>query len=214
MNSISNNSKSKSKSIEAKDKKNNNIYNKINININKKNIIAPWKLKDNKLDILKSSEKNKVNKMNVIDRTPKRSSLFYNNINIKTINVNENRMNKLKLVHLSEKRTSKKEENNTNSNNYKKDYNRKKNIFNKINFSKLIDKTKNKHNIYLFEPKNNLKTIGKSLEPYHNIIKKGLFIKSKNIQNNIINNNLPKNNNIITFYHKSEKNINKIKTFH
>ena len=210
---INNSSKnSKSKSIEIKNK--NHIYHKININ--KNSIMAPWRMKSDKLGISNNSFKNNVFKNNIVDSTPKRTNLFYNNIsiNINTINVNENRNHKLKLNNFSEKRYNKKRENNSNSS--KKDYFYNKNKKIKINFSKIISKAKNKHNIYFSDKNNIFKTIGKSVEPYHNMKRKELFIKTENNQKNIKSNDLSKNKNIIKFYPRSEKRYKEkeIKAFH
>ena len=210
---LNNSSKNyKSKSIEIKNK--NNIYHKININ--KNSIIAPWRIKNDKLGLSNKSLKHNVFKNNIVDSTPKRTNLFYNNIsiNINTINVNENRNHKLKLTDSSEKRYNKKEENNSNSS--KKDYIYNKNRKIKINFSKIISKAKNKHNIYFPDKNNIFKTIGKSVEPYHNMKGKELFVKTENNQKIIRRNDLSKNKNVIKFYPSSEKKYKekKIKSFH
>ena len=159
-----------SNSIEVKNI--NNTYNKIVIH--KIKFSSPWKnfgkkiLKFGKLAPSIGIIKNKLynNKLKIMDFTPKRTNLFYNNININinTINVNENRCYKLKINDFSDRTLNNKKRDKKNS--CEKDYsikyiNNNKNV--KINFSKLINKVKDKHNIYYYNTCNKNGKKGKSL---------------------------------------------------
>ena len=148
----------------------NNIYNKIIIN--KIKFSSPWKnlgkkiLKYVKLTPTISLMKNKLynNKIKIMNITPKRTNLFYNNININinTINVNENRC-KLKLNDFSDRSSNnkKRDKKKYSERDYSIKYINNKKV--KINFSKLINKVKNKHNIYYYDNTkngNNRKSLG------------------------------------------------------
>ena len=227
-----------SRSIEVKNNK--NIINKINntIIINKKKFASPWKYFAPK--IIRKGKlspsiciKNNLIKNHLINSTPKRSNLYYNNININTINVNENRNNKLlienKLKEYSDKRKNKNDDNTNYINTTESQINNKsdknhsiKNNNNnhlKINFSKLIAKTKNKNTIYYHDKNNNNnnnnntnnnnQTIGKSLGPHHKKKEGGLYIlRNDYMQRNFGNNNLSKNRIIRKGNPKSEDRCN------
>ena len=206
-----------SKSIETNNI--NNIYHKLIID--KKNFNSNWKKYRKNLIKQGKIMKNALNKNKIITKTPKRANLFYNNfsININTINVNENRIHKLKVNDYSEK-SSKNKNSLNNTNNTNSDKKNSFNYINKkkltINFSKLIEKARNSHNIYRFDTfsQHNGK-IGKSLGHNHNIKDDKLFtIKAGNIKKyfdkrNISNNTFRmKNNNKSEEKRKSkEKNI-------
>ena len=232
-----NNKNQNSKSIDVKN--NNNIINKINNTtiINQNKYASPWKYCPPK--IIRKGKlspsidfKNNLIKNSIINSTPKRPNLFYNNININinTINVNENRNNKLllenKLKEHSEKRKNINYDNN--DNNYlnaktiesiniisdKKNSitnNHNNNI--KINLTKLIAKNKNKNNIYYYDRNKNNQII-KSVGPHHKMKDGGLYmIRTGDMQRNFGNNNISNNIIIRKGNPKSEEKWNKSENF-
>ena len=182
-----------SKSIETNDI--NNIYHKLILD--KKNCNSNWKKYRKQLIKQGKIMKNTLNKKNIIAKTPKRGNLFYNNfsININTINVNENRAYKLKVNDYSEKSSKNKNSLNITNSDKKNSFNKTNKKKLKINFSKLIHKAKNSHNIYIFDKFNhNNGAIGKSFGHKHNIKNDKLFaIRGGNIKDYFDKRNISSN---------------------
>ena len=150
-------------------------------------------IKNSKLIPSINSVKKYLNNKITFDSTPKRPTLFFNNIsiNINTINVNKKRIPKLKL---SEGRTNKYKNHIFLSEKKKKEYNKNNNIKYSL---KLINEKKIDHNIYSYERK----TINRSIERQLNNSKERSFfykiIKTRNINKNFGKNKLSKK--VITF---------------
>ena len=228
-----NNKTKNSRSIEVKNNNiNNNQINNTTI-INQNKYASPWKyfapkiIRKGKLSPSIDLKSNLI-KNNIINSTPKRSNLFYNNININinTINVNDNRNNKLFLENKLKEYSEKRKNNNYDNNNYlntntiesintiseKKNSitnnNNNKNI--KINLTKLISKTKNKNNIYNYDRNKINQIIGKSVGPHHKMKDGGLYvIRPGYMQRNLGYNNISKKIIIRKGNPKSEEKWNK-----
>ena len=206
-------------------KNQNNIYSwkKTNQKINNKGKISPY-INSLKKNIIK----NNLNKIKLVSNTPKReSNLYYNNININinTININDNRNNKFidnnknnkkinsekrKIINY-EKANSKNKDfiNFTETNSiYKDDKSSFDKISNniKINFSKIIEKSKKKRAIYFYNKNKRRDIIAVSVDSHHKIINGDNF-KNGNMKRNLGNNSLFKYIVIGKRNPKSEKKI-------